>query len=199
MVTINAGGVSEGVFESELFGHVKGAFTGAMSAKQGLFEVADGGTLFLDEVSELLLHLQVKLLRVLEDPEVRPVGGVKPVRVDVRIVAATNRDLAEAMARGAFRQDLFYRLNVILLHLPPLRERREDIPLLVDHFLREFAEGSGRPVKVVSPEARQRARARERDRTRGDARAWRGDRRRRVPGPAPGAPRAGRDPDRAPP
>jgi two-component system response regulator PilR (NtrC family) len=152
-VTVNCGAIPQELMESELFGHVKGAFTGAMSAKQGLFEVADGGTLFLDEVSELPLHLQVKLLRVLEDPEVRPVGGVKPVRVDVRIVAATNRDLAEAMARGTFRQDLYYRLNVILLHLPPLRERREDIPLLVDHFLREFAEGSGAPARVVSPEA----------------------------------------------
>jgi two-component system response regulator PilR (NtrC family) len=152
-VTVNCGAIPQELMESELFGHVKGAFTGAMSAKQGLFEVADGGTLFLDEVSELPLHLQVKLLRVLEDPEVRPVGGVKPVRVDVRIVAATNRDLAEAMARGTFRQDLFYRLNVILLHLPPLRERREDIPLLVDHFLRKFAEESGAPARVVSPEA----------------------------------------------
>jgi two-component system response regulator PilR (NtrC family) len=150
-VTVNCGAIPQELMESELFGHVKGAFTGAMSAKQGLFEVADGGTLFLDEVSELPPHLQVKLLRVLEDPEIRPVGGVKPVRVDVRIVAATNRDLAQAMARGTFRQDLYYRLNVILLHLPPLRERREDLPLLVDHFLQKFAEASGRPIKVVSP------------------------------------------------
>jgi two-component system response regulator PilR (NtrC family) len=150
-VTVNCGAIPQELIESELFGHVKGAFTGAMAAKQGLFEVADGGTLFLDEVSELPPHLQVKLLRVLEDPEIRPVGGVKPVRVDVRIVAATNRDLAQAMARGTFRQDLYYRLNVILLNLPPLRERREDLPLLVDHFLRKFAEASGRPIKVVSP------------------------------------------------
>jgi two-component system response regulator PilR (NtrC family) len=152
-VTVNCGAIPQELMESELFGHVKGAFTGALSAKQGLFEVADGGTLFLDEVSELPLHLQVKLLRVLEDPEIRPVGGVKPVRVDVRIVAATNRDLAQAMAAGTFRQDLYYRLNVILLQLPPLRERREDLPLLVDHFLRKFAEASGQPIKVVSPEA----------------------------------------------
>jgi two-component system response regulator PilR (NtrC family) len=150
-VTVNCGAIPQELMESELFGHVKGAFTGALSAKQGLFEVADGGTLFLDEVSELPLHLQVKLLRVLEDPEIRPVGGVKPMRVDVRIVAATNRDLAQAMAAGSFRQDLYYRLNVILLHLPPLRERREDLPLLVDHFLRKFAEASARPIKVVSP------------------------------------------------
>src|SRR5207253_1823683 len=121
------------------FGHVKGAFTGAVAAKQGLFEVADDGTLFLDEVSELPLHLQVKLLRVLEDPEIRPVGGVKPVRVDVRIVAATNRNLSQAMERGAFREDLYYRLNVISLHIPTLRERREDIPLLANHFLQKFA------------------------------------------------------------
>jgi two-component system response regulator PilR (NtrC family) len=152
-VTVNCGAIPQELMESELFGHVKGAFTGAMAAKQGLFEVADDGTLFLDEVSELPPHLQVKLLRVLEDPEIRPVGGVKPVRVDVRIVAATNRDLAEAMARGAFRQDLYYRLNVILLHLPPLRERPEDIPLLVEHFLRKFAEGSRRQAKALSPEA----------------------------------------------
>jgi two-component system, NtrC family, response regulator PilR len=152
-VTVNCGAIPQELMESELFGHVKGAFTGAMSAKPGLFEAADGGTLLLDEVSELPPHLQVKLLRVLEDPEVRPVGGVKPVRVDVRIVAATNRDLAQALAAGTFRQDLFYRLNVILLHLPPLRERREDLPLLVDHFLQKFAAASGRSPKVVSPEA----------------------------------------------
>ena len=151
-VTVNCGAIPQELMESELFGHVKGAFTGALSAKQGLFEVADGGTLFLDEVSELPLHLQVKLLRVLEDPEVRPVGGVKPVRVDVRIIAATNRDLAQAMTRGAFRQDLFYRLNVIMFQLPALRERREDIPLLVDTFLHKFAAASGGGPKVISPE-----------------------------------------------
>jgi len=151
-VTVNCGAIPQELMESELFGHVKGAFTGALSAKQGLFEVADGGTLFLDEVSELPLHLQVKLLRVLEDPEIRPVGGVKPVRVDVRIIAATNRDLAQAMVRGTFRQDLFYRLNVIMLRLPPLRERREDIPLLVDHFLHKFGAASGGGSKVISPE-----------------------------------------------
>jgi two-component system response regulator PilR (NtrC family) len=152
-ISVNCGAIPQELIESELFGHVKGAFTGALSAKQGLFEVAHGGTLFLDEVSELPLHLQVKLLRVLEDPEVRPVGGVKPVRVDVRIVAATNRNLAEAMERGVFRTDLYYRLNVITLSLPALRERREDIPLLVEHFLEKFAAAAAAPPKTISPEA----------------------------------------------
>ncbi len=151
-VTVNCGAIPQELMESELFGHVKGAFTGAVSAKQGLFEVADAGTLFLDEVSELPLNLQVKLLRVLEDPEIRPVGGVKPVRVDVRIIAATNRELSRAIEAKAFREDLFYRLNVISLHLPPLRERREDIPLLVSHFLEKFAPTDGSP-KLISPEA----------------------------------------------
>ncbi len=151
-VAVNCGAIPQELMESELFGHVKGAFTGAVAAKQGLFEVADGGTLFLDEVTELPLHLQVKLLRVLEDPEIRPVGGVRPVRVDVRIVAATNRDFAQAIAAKTFREDLFYRLNVISLRIPPLRERREDIPLLVSHFLQKFAAG-GAPPKLVSPDA----------------------------------------------
>jgi two-component system response regulator PilR (NtrC family) len=149
-VTVNCGAIPQELMESELFGHVKGAFTGAVAAKQGLFEVADHGTLFLDEVSELPLHLQVKLLRVLEDPEIRPVGGVKAVRVDVRIVAATNRDMPKAVAERTFREDLFYRLNVISLHLPPLRDRREDIPLLVKHFLDKFAAAGSVPPKLVS-------------------------------------------------
>jgi two-component system response regulator PilR (NtrC family) len=139
--------------ESELFGHIRGAFTGAIANKQGLFETADGGTLLLDEISEMSTHLQAKLLRVLEDKEIRPVGGTKPVRVEVRIVAATNRDLAQAMARGVFREDLFYRLNVISVTLPSLRERREDIPLLANHFLQKFTELAGAPAKVLSPEA----------------------------------------------
>jgi two-component system, NtrC family, response regulator PilR len=149
-VAVNCGAIPQELMESELFGHVKGAFTGAVASKQGLFEVADAGTLFLDEVTELPLHLQVKLLRVLEDPEIRPVGGVRPVRVDVRIVAATNRDLAQAVAGKAFREDLFYRLNVISLHIPPLRDRREDIPLLVRHFLDKFAGVSGVAPKDIS-------------------------------------------------
>jgi two-component system response regulator PilR (NtrC family) len=152
-VAVNCGAIPQELMESELFGHVKGAFTGAVATKQGLFEVADDGTLFLDEVTELPLHLQVKLLRVLEDPEIRPVGGVKPVRVDVRIVAATNRDLAQAVGGKVFREDLFYRLNVISLHIPPLRERREDIPLLVRHFLDKFAAAGGTPPKDMSAEA----------------------------------------------
>jgi two-component system response regulator PilR (NtrC family) len=152
-VAVNCGAIPHELMESELFGHIKGAFTGAVAAKQGLFEAADGGTLFLDEVTELPLHLQVKLLRVLEDPEVRPVGGVKPVRVDVRIVAATNRDVTQAIAAKTFREDLFYRLNVISLRIPPLRERREDVPLLVSHFLQKFASASGGIAKLISPDA----------------------------------------------
>jgi two-component system response regulator PilR (NtrC family) len=152
-VPVNCGAIPQELMESELFGHVKGAFTGAVANKQGLFEVADGGTLFLDEVSELPLHLQVKLLRVLEEPEIRPVGGVKAVRVDVRIVAATNREMAKAVADKLFREDLFYRLNVISVHLPPLRERHEDIPLLVRHFLDKFAAAAGVEPKDISPEA----------------------------------------------
>jgi two-component system, NtrC family, response regulator PilR len=149
-VAVNCGAIPHELMESELFGHVKGAFTGAVAAKQGLFEVADGGSLFLDEVTELPLHLQVKLLRVLEDPEIRPVGGVRPVRVDVRIIAATNRDVSQAIAAKTFREDLFYRLNVISLRIPPLRERREDIPLLVTHFLEKFGASGG--TKLISPD-----------------------------------------------
>jgi two-component system response regulator PilR (NtrC family) len=151
-VAVNCGAIPQELMESELFGHVKGAFTGAVATKQGLFEAADGGTLFLDEVSELPLHLQVKLLRVLEEPDIRPVGGVKAVRVDVRIIAATNRDMAKAVSEKVFREDLFYRLNVISLHLPPLRERREDIPLLVRHFLDKFGAAGGTPPKDISPD-----------------------------------------------
>jgi two-component system response regulator PilR (NtrC family) len=152
-VAVNCAAIPHELMESELFGHVKGAFTGAIATKPGLFETADGGTLLLDEISEMPTHLQAKLLRALEDREIRPVGGTKTVRVDVRIIAATNRDLTQAMAQGAFREDLYYRLNVIAVALPPLRERREEIPLLVNHFLQKFAEASGRPAKLVSPEA----------------------------------------------
>ncbi len=152
-VAVNCAAIPTELMESELFGHVRGAFTGAIANKQGLFETADGGTLLLDEISEMSTHLQAKLLRVLEDREVRPVGGTKPVRVEVRIVAATNRDLAQAMARGAFREDLFYRLNVISVALPSLRERREDIPLLTNHFLQKFTELAGAATKMLSPEA----------------------------------------------
>ena len=152
-VGVNCAAIPTELMESELFGHVRGAFTGAIANKQGLFEAADGGTLLLDEISEMSTHLQAKLLRVLEDREIRPVGATKPVRVEVRIVAATNRDLAQAMARGTFREDLFYRLNVISVGLPSLRERREDIPLLANHFLQKFTELAGATAKVLSPEA----------------------------------------------
>jgi two-component system response regulator PilR (NtrC family) len=154
-VAINCGAIPETLLESELFGHVKGSFTGAHVDKQGLFEAAHSGTLLLDEVAELPVAMQVKLLRVLQERKVKPVGGVAEREVDVRIVAATNRDLETEVEKGTFRQDLFYRLDVIRLRLPPLRERREDIPLLVDHFLRKFSAEHGRKVAGVDPEAMQ--------------------------------------------
>jgi DNA-binding NtrC family response regulator len=135
MVTVNAGGLAEGVFESELFGHVKGAFTDAKMDRVGRFELADTGTLFLDEIANVPLNLQAKLLRVLETGEMERVGSSKTKRVDVRVISATNANLAEEVANGRFRQDLVFRLNTIEIHLPPLRERREDIPLLANHFL----------------------------------------------------------------
>ena len=138
-VAVNCGALPESLMESELFGHVKGAFTGATSAKEGLIRAAHGGTLFLDEIGELAPNLQVKLLRVLQERKVRPVGGEDEIGVDVRIVAATNQDVERAVAEGTLRQDLYYRLNVIHIHLPPLRERQEDIPILADHFLRKHA------------------------------------------------------------
>ena len=133
---INCGAIPENLLESQLFGHVRGAFTGAITSQQGLFQRAKGGTIFLDEIGELPLPLQVKLLRVLEDGEVMPVGATEPTYIDVRIIAATNRDLEELCATGEFRDDLFYRLNVFGIDIPPLRERREDIPLLVDFLVR---------------------------------------------------------------
>ena len=148
-VAVNCGALPENLMESELFGHEKGAFTGATARKEGLIRAADGGTLFLDEVGELTPALQVKLLRVLQERKVRAVGGEREVDVDVRIVAATNRDVEKDVAEGRFRQDLFYRLNVIRIHLPPLRERPEDIPLLVDHFLAKHAALAGKRVSIA--------------------------------------------------
>ncbi len=151
-VVLNCGALPENLIESELFGHVKGAFTGATGAKDGMFRAADGGTLFLDEIGELPLALQVRLLRVLQERTVRPVGAEKEIEVDVRVLAATNRDVEDDVKEGRFREDLFYRLNVIRLRVPPLRERAEDIPLLADFFLRKYSALQGRSLEF-SPDA----------------------------------------------
>jgi two-component system response regulator PilR (NtrC family) len=158
-VYIHCGALPEQLLESELFGHVKGSFTGAVDNKQGLFEVAEGGTVFLDEISETTPSFQVKLLHVIQEREFKRVGGTVDIKVDVRIVAATNRDLDEEIKKGNFREDLYYRLNVIPVRLPPLRERRDDIPLLVEHFL-EGHRKEGGPSRV-SPEAMSRLMAHE--------------------------------------
>jgi DNA-binding NtrC family response regulator len=151
--TINCGALPEGLLESELFGHVKGSFTGAVKDKEGLFTAAAGGTFFLDEIGETTPATQVKLLRVLQHREVIPVGATEPIPIDTRILAATNRDLEDEIKRGNFRRDLFYRLNVIALHLPPLRDRREDIPLLAESFLQRGAQLRGDEPKRLSDEA----------------------------------------------
>jgi DNA-binding NtrC family response regulator len=153
LVPVNAGGLSEGVFESEMFGHVKGAFTDARADRAGYFELADGGTLFLDEIGNLSPPQQAKLLRVLESGELQRVGSSRTRQVDVRVLSATNTVLAEAVAEGRFREDLLYRLNTVEIRLPPLRERREDIPLLAEHFLRRVATGYRSPVRGFTPEA----------------------------------------------
>jgi two-component system response regulator PilR (NtrC family) len=152
-VTLNCGAIPESLIESELFGHMKGAFTDAISTKKGLFEVADEGTLFLDEISELPLMMQVKLLRVLQDREFKRVGGTEDIRVDVRIISATNKDIEEAVREKQFREDLFYRLNVIQIKIPSLRDRKEDIPLLASHFLKKYSEDLGKQITQISPEA----------------------------------------------
>jgi PAS domain S-box-containing protein len=151
-VAVNCGAVPGGLLESELFGYCKGAFTDAKADKPGRFARARGGTLFLDEIGDLPLPLQVKLLRVLQEGEYEPLGSAKPVKSDARIIAATNRDLSILMAEGKFREDLYYRINVIKLCLPPLAERREDIPLLVEHFINRFNVRTGRRITGVSPE-----------------------------------------------
>jgi two-component system response regulator HydG len=153
-VPVNCAALSEGLIESELFGHVKGAFTGAVTHKEGRIVYADGGTLFLDEVGDMPLAMQAKLLRALESREVQPVGGNTTRKVDVRLVAATNRNLDAMVKEGTFREDLLYRLQVVTLDLPPLRERRTDIPILIDHFVSELASSHERPVRGITPEAR---------------------------------------------
>lgn len=152
-VAVNCGAIPEELMESELFGHKKGAFTGAIADKRGLFAEASGGTLFLDEIGELSTSLQVKLLRALQERRIKPVGANEELDVDVRVVAATNRELEEEVGRGAFRADLYYRLNVIEIRLPPLRHRREDIPLLAEHFVRRFALDQGKSIAGISPAA----------------------------------------------
>jgi DNA-binding NtrC family response regulator len=153
LVTVNCSAVVETLFESELFGHVRGAFTGATDHKAGLFEIADGATIFFDEVGELPLPVQAKLLRVIENGEVQRVGSLEPRKVDVRLIAATNRNLPEEVDAGRFRADLYYRLNVTEVRLPPLRRRVEDIPYLTAAFVRGFAEQFGKPVAGVTPKA----------------------------------------------
>ena len=154
-IVVNCGTLPANLIESELFGHEKGSFTSAAVKREGKFELADGGTVFLDEIGELPLELQVKFLRVLQEKEIEPVGG-RPKKIDVRVLAATNKDLEEEVAAGRFRIDLYYRLNVFPLLLPPLRERKTDIPLLVDHFLKKYGTHEGRPTPVLSEEAMEK-------------------------------------------
>jgi len=152
-VPVDCNALVESLLESELFGHVKGSFTGAVSTKHGLFELANGGTFFFDEVGNLTLNTQAKLLRVIQEREVKPVGGSQRIRMDVRIIAATNQNLMEAIAKRTFREDLFYRLSVVPIHLPPLRERKEDLPLLVQHFIQRYNRKRKKPIEGISPAA----------------------------------------------
>jgi Nif-specific regulatory protein len=157
-VAVNCAALAESLLESELFGHEKGAFTGAVAQKKGRLETADGGTLFLDEVGEISPTLQVKLLRVLQEREFERVGGTRTIKVDIRLVTATNQDLEQAIEQGTFRQDLYYRLNVVSIEMPPLRLRREDIPLLASYFVEKYSAKCNRKVSGISPEARARLR-----------------------------------------
>jgi two-component system response regulator HydG len=152
-VALNCGALTETLLESELFGHVKGAFTGAQRDQKGLFDAADGGTIFLDEIGDIPLSTQVRLLRVLQEGDIKRVGSADSVKVDVRVIAATHRDLPKLVKSGRFREDLFYRLNVINIPLPALRERTEDVPLLAHHFLRRYSDRLGKRVKTLAPEA----------------------------------------------
>jgi DNA-binding NtrC family response regulator len=154
LIKVNCAALPETLLESELFGHEKGAFTGALTTRQGRFELADGGTLFLDEIGDLPLHLQAKLLRVLQEREYEKVGSSRPVKVNVRILAASHRPLEALIKAGQLREDLYYRLNVVTISLPPLRERRPDLALLIDHFLRLFAEKNGKTIRGLTHEAR---------------------------------------------
>lgn len=156
LLVANCAAYAEGVLESELFGHVKGAYTGATSDRRGVFEEADGGTLFLDEVGDMPLNMQAKVLRAIENGEIVRVGSNKPVRVDVRLIAATHQDLRQKINEDSFREDLFYRLNQVTLRVPPLRSRREDIPLLIDHFIKRANEEHGKEVEGITPEAIRR-------------------------------------------
>ena len=189
LIKVNCAAIPESLLESELFGHVRGAFTGATTTKKGKFALADGGTIFLDEIGTMSPTLQSKLLRVLQEREFEPLGAERTERVDVRVIAATNRDLRQMVADGKFQEDLFYRLNVIPIELPPLRERRDDIPALVEHFVRKHAQRTGRRIERIDDGvarraaavrlAGQRPRAREHDRARGGALDGPGDHRAR--------------------
>ncbi|UCD71561.1 MAG: sigma-54-dependent Fis family transcriptional regulator [Syntrophobacterales bacterium] len=152
-IPVNCGAIPENLLESELFGHTKGSFTNAVRTKKGLFEEADGGTMFLDEIGELPLQLQVKLLRVLQDGEIRRIGDARPITIDVRIIAATIKDLDKEVREGKFRDDLFYRLNVLPIKIPPLRDRKEDVSILVDHFIYKYSRELKKPIEGITPEA----------------------------------------------
>jgi two-component system response regulator HydG len=154
-VVVDCGSLPETLLESELFGHVKGSFTGAHAAKRGLFEEADGGTIFLDEIADTSATFQAKLLRVLQEGEIKPVGGTQPIKIDARVISATNKDLSELVKAKTFRQDLYYRLAVLPLYLPPLRERREDIPLLAERFVAVSCSRHRQPLRTISPDVMQ--------------------------------------------